>query len=423
VAIAIVAGAIANKPLSGGEAWVRLSWVLGLRRLGFEVYFLERLRAGGEAAAPQSVSTAPPSRRGAALSPSTRQAHLESVLDEFELRASAALLSDDGASLLGIDARTIATIAEEAEVLFDLSGHLGDLQIASRARRRVYVDLDPGFTQAWHLDPSLDFSLDGYDDYVTVGLNVGSDGCSIPSCGIEWVHTLPPIVLELWRRQARPASKKAGPPETRPAFRPAPAPARADEQADLPRFTTVSTWRTPHGAVAVDGRMPGLKHHEMRRLIELPRRVEGATFELALDIDPGDAADLSALQDHGWWVTGARDVAATPSAFRAYVQGSFAELSVAQPVYTQSASGWFSDRTGAYLAAGRPAVIQDTGIASRLPIGEGILTFGSLAQAAEAARRVLEDPGGHSQAAADFAAAHLDSDLVLGRLLEALRVG
>jgi hypothetical protein len=369
---AIVAGAIANKPLNGGEAWVRLSWILGLRRLGFEVCFLERLGAA------------------------TGQAHLEAVLEEFGLGAGAALLDQNGRSLLGLDTETLAAMIGEADVLFDISGHLGRLGIAAAARRRVYVDLDPGFTQAWHLDAALDFSLAGYDDYVTVGLNLGRDGCAIETGGITWIATLPPIVLEHW----------------------ACMPCQTGER----RFTTVSTWRTAHGAVEVGGRFPGLKHHEFRRMIELPVQIEGASLELALDIDPDDAADLRALLENGWRVRPAREVASTPEAFRAYVQGSFAELSIAQPVYTCSASGWFSDRTGAYLASGRPAVIQDTCIAGIVPTGEGILTFSSMAQAVEGMRRVLADPAGHCAAARNFAETHLDSDVVLGRLLETLGV-
>jgi hypothetical protein len=386
MAIAVVAGAVANKPCNGGEAWVRMSWVLGLRRLGFEVYFLERLRAAGCVGADGSQ---------APFAASVNRTHLERVVNEFALQDRVALLDERGETLHGIERPTLTDLLTEAELLFDLSGHLGGLALARLARRRVYVDLDPGFTQAWHGDPSLSFTLEGYDRYVTVGLNVGSDRCPIPTHGLKWIPTPPPILLEQWASE---------PPDDR----------------GRPRFTTVSTWRSPHGAVAVGGRMPGLKHHEFRSMLELPGKVEGAQFELALDIDEADAADLQALQRHGWQVVQAGRVAATANGFRDYVRGSGAEFSVAQGVYAATASGWFSDRTGAYLAAGRPTLVQDTGLDGRLPLGEGLLSFSSLQQAVRGARRILADPAAHAQAARQIASEHLDSDRVLGRLLEAL---
>jgi hypothetical protein len=388
LAVAIVAGALANKPRSGGEAWVRMSWVLGLRRLGFDVCFAERL----------SESTCVDGDgRPAPFARSINRTHLQCVVEDFELAGRVAVLDEQGHSLHGLDAAELRALAGEANVLFDLSGHLGELGAQMRPRLRVFVDLDPGFTQAWHADRSLAFSVSGYDRHVTVGQNVGSLACPIPSGGLTWIPTLPPIPLERWRCE------------------PVAAPAM--------RFTTVSTWRAPHGAVRIDGRTHLLKHHQFRRLIELPARVERADFELALEIDAADEPDRRALREHGWRVVSARRHAGTPAAFRHYVQSSSAEFSVAHGVYAETASGWFSDRTGAYLASGRPALVQDTGLGATLPIGEGLLTFDSTGQAAEGALRILADPRGHAQAARRLAEQHLDSDVVFARLLAALGLG
>lgn len=389
MASAIVAGAVANKPVNGGEAWVRMSWALGLSRLGFDVYLVEALDAS------HCVDR---DGRPAPFAQSLNREHFERVMNEFGMQDRATLLGAGGESLLGLDAAELHEAAEEAEVLFDLSGHLGRRQIAVPARRRVYVDLDPGFTQAWAADQALDFDISGYDDYVTVGLNVGKPSCPIPTAGIEWVPTLPPILLDHWT---------CDPPLAEP----------------LPRFTTVSTWRSAHGPVQVDGITHPLKHHEFRALIDLPNRLVGAELELALDIDPADAADRQALQAHGWHVVSAREHARTPAAFRDYVRRSTAELSVAHGVYAHTGSGWFSDRTGAYLASGRPALVQDTGLHELLPLGEGLLTFRTPEQAAQGARRILADLAGHAQAARAIAERHLHSDLVLCDLLHALRLG
>jgi hypothetical protein len=387
VAIAIVAGAVANKPLNGGESWVRLSWLLGLRRLGFDVCFVELL---------DTATCIDDAGRPAAFASSANLAQFERAVDEFALQGAVALLDARGERLYGLDTDELGERFADAEVLFDLSGHLGELDLARRARRRVYVDLDPGFTQAWHADPALGFTLAGYDHYVTVALNLGTPVCAIPTAGLQWIPTLPPVVLEQWRSE----------------------PAALDPY----RFTTVASWRSPHGSIELDGRTLGLKHHEMRRLLELPQRVAGAQFELALDIHPADAADREALEAHGWEIVAPRRVAGTARAFREYVRGSSAEISAAQPAYVETASGWFSDRTAAYLAAGRPALVQDTGIGASLPLGEGLLTFSSPREAADGARRILADPLAHAEAARALAERHLDSDLVLGRLLDALGI-
>lgn len=387
MARAIVSGALANKPRNGGEAWVRLSWVLGLQRLGLDTYFVEQIAAGdcvGEDGGPADFAT------------SVNRSYFESVIREFGLEGRAGLLWDGGREAAGVGLEEIAEVAAGADLLVNISGHLTVEEVLAGPRARVYVDLDPGFTQAWHVDRGVPFRIPPHDHYVTVGLNLGSSTCPIPDCGLTWVPTLPPLLLEHWLRQ---------PPAAGPV-----------------RFTTVATWRSPYGRLRIDGRTMDLKHHQFRRLIELPERVAGADFEIALDIHPGDSADLERLLDHGWTVVDPRRVSAGPSEFRDYVHGSSAEFSVAQGVYAETASGWFSDRTGSYLASGRPALVQDTGIAEP-QLGQGLLTFSSPAEAIEGCERIVADPAAHGEAARGFAVAHLDSDLVLSRLLATLGIG
>jgi hypothetical protein len=372
MAVAIVAGALANKPFNGGEAWVRLSWALGLRRLGFDVHFVEQLPSGDD-----------DGRRW-----------FEEVTREFGLDERATLLCGDDP---GEPQRAaLAEIASGAELLVNLSGHLTCPELLRGPRERLYVDLDPGFTQSWHADPAVDFELSGHDHYATVGLEVGQPGCRVPTSGIDWIPTLPPVLLDFFPERPAP-----------------PAPMR---------FTTVATWRSPSGSVTIDGETMSLKHHQFRRVIGLPGRLPEAVFEIALSIHPGDAADLDALVAHGWRVVEPREVAGDPLAFGEYVAGSGAEFSVAQGAYVDSRSGWFSDRTAAYLAAGRPALVQDTGIGGDLLPRAGLLTFGSLDEAVAGAEAIAADPSGHAAAARAFAEDRLDSDIVLGRLLERIGV-
>jgi hypothetical protein len=388
MATAIVSGALANKPLNGGEAWVRLSWVLGLRRLGFDAYFVEELAPGGcvdETGARTEFAS------------SVNRDYFEAVISEFGLEGNAGLLYDGGREAVGLDLEQLRQLSADADLLVNLSGHLTLKEILAGPRTSIYVDLDPGFTQAWHADDQVPFAIGVHDHYVTVGLNVGMRSCPIPDCGLDWIPILPPVVLDEWPLQ--------------PPF-----------EGSM-RFTTVATWRSPFGPLTVDGRTMGLKHHQFRRLLELPGRVTEATFEIALDIHPGDSEDLDALRYHGWRIVDPRPATGSPGRFRDFLSASSAEFSVAQEVYTETGSGWFSDRTAAYLACGRPTLVQDTGLGDRLPIGEGLLTFSSLEEAASGVDRILADYAEHSTAARSLAIRYLDSDVVLGRLLSMAGIG
>ena len=333
-----VAGAIASKPRNGGEAWVRLSYVLGFRQLGLDVSFVEEVDEASD----------------------------DAVAWFREIVPDGALVDRDGRALVG-------TPPDDGDLLVNVSGNLRNADLLRRWRRRAYVDLDPGFTQLWHADGLLD--LGGHDVYFTVGENVGRGDCAIPTDGIEWRPTRPPVVLDDW-------------PQANGGF---------------DRFTTVATWRTAR----VGGY--GVKLDEFRKFASLPRRVEHP-FELALAIHPAEEPDLALLDENGWRVVD------PPEDFRAYVQRSGAEFSVAQGVYVETRSGWFSDRTARYLASGKPALVQDTG--SPVPSGEGLLTFTTLEEAAAGADAIARDHERHARAARALAEEHLDSDRVLTRLLE-----
>ena len=371
----VVGGALANKPRSGGEAWVRMSWVEGFRRLGFDVTFVEQVVR--EHTTPDAI------------------AWFEETAELFGLGAAAALVDEVGATVAGLSAEETRERVGEAVALVNISGTIALPQLLGAARRRVYVDIDPGFTQIWTAQGSDAARLAGHDVYVTVGENIGSPGCAIPTLGLDWLTLPPPVVLDHW---------PAGPAE--PA-----AP-----------FTTVATWRNPFGGLEHEGAVFTMKHHEWRKVIDLPRRVE-RPFELALHIHPGDHADRDALLAHGWALRDPAEVAGDPAAFRRYVQSSAAEFSVANGVYVGTNSGWFSDRSVRYLASGRSVLLQETGFGERYPVGEGLLSFRTLDDAVRGARSIAEDPARHAEAARALAEEHFDSDRVLGRLLEEAGVG
>jgi hypothetical protein len=382
----VVSGAIANKPLNGGEAWVRLSWILGLRRLGFDVWFVEQM----DEATAVDATGAPSS-----FAESENRRYFEQVVERFGLSGRASLMFEGGREASGVPLDDLLPVADEARLLVNVSGHLDLQPLMSRLRRKAYVDLDPGFTQFWHADGIGGSRLEGHDVFFTVGENIGRPECAIPTCGLHWKAVRPPAVLDEWP---------------------------VADGGDPDRFTTIGAWRGSFGPVHFDGRTYSLKVHQFRKVLDLPQR-SPQRFEIALDIHPGDDRDREALEASGWTLVDPRATVPGPLEFRDYVQGSGAEFSVAQGLYVETNSGWFSDRTVRYLASGRPVLVQDTGFSRYLPAGDGLLAFDDLEGAVAGARRIASDYEHHRRAARAIAEAHFDSDTVLSRFLEEAGIG
>ena len=368
---ALVAGALANKAGNGGAAWTRLSWVLGLASIGFDVHLVEQLDAG---AGPDATRW------------------FETVVAGFGLAGRATLLDTSGGTLVGLQAADLADLASGSPLLVNLSGHLKLDELTTAVGTRVFVDLDPGYTQLWDHEGTA--PLAPHDHWYTVGASIGRPGCDLPTGGRRWRPVRQPVLLDHW-----------------PV---APAP-------DGSAFTTVASWRGPFGPVHHHGDWLGGKARELRKLVGLPALVD-VPLELALEIDAADRADRRALEESGWRVVDAAAVAGDPSSFRRYVQASAGELSVAQGLYVHARTGWFGDRTTRYLASGRPAVVQDTGFSADLPLGEGLLAFTDLAGAAAALEQVAADPAHHGRAARALVEEHFDARRVLSRLCEEVDV-
>jgi hypothetical protein len=382
--LAVVSGAIANKPFNGGEAWVRLSWLLGLKRLGYTVAFVEEFDPDvcGENREAEGGH-----RREVIVK------YFQETLHQFRLHRSAALIDRNGDSIWGISKSELQTIGKTASLLINISGHLTCESLKNAIPIRVYVDLDPGFTQFWHDQGTLGTQLEGHTHYYTVGENIGKPDCQIPTGGIDWRPVRQPVVLEDW-------------------------PVANTVQSW--RFTTIASWRGAFGPVQVGHKTFGLKVHEFRKFIELPRHVD-REFEIALDIHPAEEKDLTLLCENKWRLADPKVVAGDPNGYRGYVQNSGAEFSVAQGIYVDTHSGWFSDRSIRYLASGKPVLVQDTGFSRNIPTGEGLLAFRTLDEAVAGGREIIADYDRHSRAARKLAEDYFDSDKVLAAMLRQIR--
>ncbi|MGY1643902.1 glycosyltransferase [Geodermatophilus sp. SYSU D00703] len=371
----VVSGMIAAVPGQGGATWAVLQYLLGFARLGHEVFFVESLDP--EVLQPSDVP----------LPHSVNARYCRQVMQEQGFENAWALVRRGTRDTAGLSHLDLARIGAGTSVLVDISGTLAGEELFSEVPVRVYLDVDPGFTQLWDAQ-GVDVGLAGHTHFVSVGRSIGSPDCPVPTGGRNWITTWPPVVLDEWPV----ADRSAG-----------------------TGFTTVANWRS-YGSVELDGVHHGQKVHSFRPLMALPARTE-QRFLLALSIDPGEVTDLAALRANGWQLLDPGEVAGSPSAYRQFIRSSTAELGVAKSGYVASRSGWFSDRSVCYLASGRPVLAQDTGFSRHLPTGTGLLAFDGLEDALAGVAEIAGDHERHSAAARSLAEAHFDSARVLRRLL------
>ncbi len=363
----LLSGMVAGDPHQGGASWAVLQYVLGLRALGHEVHLVEPV----DRLEPDATS------------------YFTELMRAFGLEGSAALLVRGTRETAGLAYDELARAARDADILLNVSGMLRDEELIGPPPVRVYLDLDPAFNQLWHAVEGIDMGFDAHNRFVTVGLELGEPGCPVPTCGREWIETLPPVFLRSWE----------------PA-----------DRLEIDAFTTVANWRG-YGSIEWDGVQYGQKVHSLRRLVELPEQT-AERLVLALAIHPDEIPDLAALRRHGWELVDPREVAGSPDRYRDFVRCSKAELGIAKSGYVASHCGWFSDRSACYLASGRPVVAQETGFSRHLPVGEGLLSFTTSEEAAAAMEEVAGHYARHARAARALAEDALDSAVVLERLLE-----
>lgn len=377
-----IAASLAQKPQQGGHAWVLLQYILGFRRLGFKVLFVDALEPGMCIDANGQVC--PPEQ-------SLNLWSFKNLMSRFGMQDDHSLLFDGGSRSFGLSRAQVLERVRNSEFLLNIMGFLTDEEILECAPRRVFLDIDPGFGQMWQ-DLGLVDLFRSYDDLVTIGENIGREECGIPDCGLSWITTPQPVVLDYWPCTMGNARQK---------------------------ISTIASWRGAYGPIDYHGQSYGLRVHEFRKFSALPGKVR-QEFQLALNIHPGDSKDSEFLKENGWQLVEPALVAADPWSYRSFIQGSAAEFMVAKNMYVDTQSGWFSDRSICYLSSGKPVLAQDTGLKHLYPVGEGLLLFSSLEEAIAGCEALYKDYEKHARAARRLAESHFDSDRVLGNLLSNL---
>jgi hypothetical protein len=360
-------------PHFGGSLWVRLQYLLGLRRLGIDAYWVDRL--------------APPDPRRNPHSADYLAHRFRRFAEDFGFEDRYCIVYDGGERHFGMDERQLGETIERADLLLNVAGRLEPGDPLLGVRRRAFLDVDPGFTQMWALQ--TDMHLERHDVFFTIGQNVGGQGFTVPAGDVDWQPTLPPVVLEQWPARTDPARERIG---------------------------TVADWRGSQETL-FEGVWHSGKREEFLGFLRVPVE-SGIEIELALLVGQEDYEDLGLLLRHGWRVLDPYAHAGDPHSYRELIQSSRAEFSVAKQGYVRTRSGWISDRTACFLASGKPAIVQSTGFEHRLPTGTGLLAFSTIAEAIEALHQVRDDYERHAHAARRLAEEHFDSDVVLASLLD-----
>lgn len=376
----VLAGGFLAGYLEGGGHWAAfLQYLLGLRALGHDVWWLELVTSGEPAGDRQRIKGffsrlaeyGLDDRAVLVLAPRDRPAELGSM------------------DLYGLGRPALEDLARSADLLWNFAGWLRP-PLLDLFRHRVLIDIDPGHLHVSAL--TFDFAVEQHHTFLTVGTKLHDADCGVPTLGRRWHQFVPFVHLPMW-------------------------PPAADPGPEAP-MTSITQWtweQLPWG----DRVLSVSKRDAYLRYVSAPARA-GRPFELAANIHPDDhTGDRELLRRHGWRLVHPHDVAGSPAAYGDYLRRSRAEFGCPKPIHRELRTGWFSDRSACYLASGRPVLFEDTGIGESLPTGAGLLLFRDLEEAVAAVAEADRDWARHSRAARALAAEFLDGRRRLPAMLEA----
>lgn len=365
-----------GRSVTGGQAWANLQYLLGLRAMGHEVYYLEDVGDWSstydwEAGQPTDSLDYPAD-------------YIHSTLARYGLEH--AWIYRAGAETRGRSLGDLRELCRAADLMLIRGVPLIVWRPEYDApRRRAFIDVDPGFTQISFAkgDRLLEETIGHSESVFTFGQNIGQQGCPMPTGGRHWHKTVPPVFLDEWPVVQEDVSQT---------------------------FTSIMRWRGVNDR-EYDGVSYGQKDREFPKLVDLPAATR-ETFRLALT---GGGEKLCV--DKGWDVISGWSASKTADAYRQFIQNSRAEFGVAKHCYVQGRVGWFSDRSICYLASGKPVLVQQTGV-EWLSDQRGVITYNNLAEAVDGVRMIQSDYTHHSSAARRVAERHFASDQVLSDLLD-----
>jgi hypothetical protein len=369
-----------------GVAWVTISYLLGFQRLGCDVYYVEQ-----HARTPGELMETGESGDGA----DKAAAYIARILGSVDLgdRWAYQALNSDGV-LYGMSQSAVSQLFRRADLIVNLHGSAVISAEQSATGRLVYIGTDPVQVEIElynNVQRTIEY-LAPHAAFFTWGSNYGHPDCKLPiSDRFHLVPTLPPVIMDFWNEQ---------------------------KQGPGPFFTTIGNWRQDDRPIEFEGEVyHWSKHLEFLKFLDLPHRTD-QTFELALSHCHPSARER--LQRKGWLVRDGLEVSRDPDTYRAYIARSRGEFTVAKDQNVRLRSGWFSERSASYLAAGRPVITQETGFSNVLPSGEGLFGFLTMDEILAAVEAINSDYERNSRTAREIARDYFSYDVVLPPILDAV---
>jgi hypothetical protein len=373
----IVSGIAFWYPL-GGVAWQFLHYLLGLKRLVYDVYYVED----------SARDLYDPVSNGFTSDPTANIQAVAPFLDSHGFKYRWCFRSHSQNRCFGMDESQLKELYRDADVFLNVTGAQEIRDEHMGIPRRIYLETDPVVSQikVSQGDAQTIAHLSAHDTHFSFGENIGRPDCLVPNERFNWLATRQPVIREFW--------EGCGPSR---------------------RYTTISTWQNKGRDIIYNGETyHWSKDLEFKKFIDLPRGAN-AIFELATTPDP-QSKEL--LEQHGWRIVPSIPLSRRFDKYHAYIENSRAEFTVAKDQNIRLRSGWFSDRSACYLAAGRPVITQETGFSNHLPTGQGLFGFKTIGNVMAAIDKIESDYPAASQAAWEIACDYFSADVVLKSLLE-----
>ncbi len=367
----------------GGVIWDYVQYLLGFQKLGHEVWYVEDTGEWPYDAAKQTYTE----------DCSANVRALKALMEEFGFGDRWIYRNGANGEFFGATEKAARELVRGADLFANVSGaaHMTDVDFGGC--HRMFLDGDPMFNHIDLLDPAKEghgARVRSYDSHFTFGLNVGAADCLVPTGGLDWKKTVQPVALDFWPVLPDP-------------------PARG--------LTTVMNWAS-YAPRVWDGEEYGQKDVEFRRFLDLPGKVPDESFVLAMGQGPKRQRPTEQLRSLGWTILEPNEAVPDHRTYRDFLSTSKGEWSIAKNGYVKSRSGWFSCRTACYLAAGRPAIVQETGWSRHLPSGQGLFAFETADDVARAAAALNRDYAAHRRAARALAEEHFEAGKVCQDLLD-----
>lgn len=393
----IVLGTLASNPYAG-MAWMHMQIAAGLKRLGHDIYYFEAT----------SAWPYDPIRNVRVNDSSYAIPYLAKVCEQFGLADRWAYRrSYSDKEWLGMERSKAEDLLAHADAVLNIAGATRRAKEGLNVNRLVYFGTDPVFHEIGFANGERETVeiIEEHDDAVTYGENIGNSGCMIPPLPKLRAKTRQPVLLDYWH---------GGPPRK-------------------PEFTTIANWKQDGRDIHYGGETYyWSKDREFMKFIDLPLRTR-QPLELATNLTDArsirhgekevvkalgmEAVARSLLETNGWRLANSLDFTTDPWPYRDYIRSSRGEFTVARDLNVRLQSGWFSERSACYLAAGRPVVTQDTGFGRAIPVGEGVFAFTTIDDILSAFDKIASNYQKQSRAALAVAEEYFKAERVLDRLL------